>query len=335
MIAGAALASAAARDPADLLLDLREDLAHAAEIGERLRRADSDIARDEMAGSLATVQANILRDLDAALGALSPPARDKGAPPLRVDASARRALIVAANATSRRVLTGLARADGFEAFCVETVAAAAERLEAGPIETIVVDLDAPDLDAFAALARIGAAAVAPARLIGVGEPADPGARERLRAEGFDALIATPVDPDMFAALLAGAGDETGESRPPEKAPTFDITALRDLETLGGEAFARDIAAQFLADAVGLLGAIRAAAEACDEAAFRDQTHALRSCAANVGARSIYEKCLTWRALDAAELARQGAECAETLERDYALVAERIGAYARDEAPLGD
>lgn len=334
MSAPTAVAEAPKRDAAALLRDMRDDLARAAEIGQRLHHADSAIERDRLVESLADAQAALLDELDAALADLARHA-PRAAPTARTASAARRVLVVAANATNRRVLAALARGAGHDAACATSLDEAEARVDADQPDTIVMDLDAPGLEAVDAIARLAARADGAARIIGLSESRADDARDRLSAAGLAALLAAPVDPDALIGLLSDAADESDATRRAESAPTFDINALRDLEKLGGEDFARDIAAQFLADAVGLLAAIRTAAEACDEDAFRDQTHALRSCAANVGARSIYEYCLTWRALDAGELARQGKECAETLEREYALVAERIGAYARAEAPLGD
>lgn len=333
MSAPAAVAEAPKRDAAALLRDMRDDLSRAAEIGQRLHHADSAIERDRLAETLADAQAALLDELDAALADLARHAQ-RAAPPART-AATRRVLVVAANATNRRVLAALARGAGHDAACATSLDDAETRIDADQPDIIVMDLDAPGLEAVDAIARLTARADGAARIIGLSESRADDARDRFSAAGLATLLAAPVDPDALIGLLSDAADESDATRRDESAPTFDINALRDLEKLGGEDFARDIAAQFLADAVGLLAAIRTAAEACDEDAFRDQTHALRSCAANVGARSIYEYCLTWRALDAGELARQGKDCAETLEREYALVAERIGAYARAEAPLGD
>ena len=51
--------------------------------------------------------------------------------------------------------------------------------------------------------------------------------------------------------------------------------------------------------------------------FRDHAHALRSCAANVGAQIVYRRCLDLRDIDEGELARAGLTHVRALERDFA------------------
>ena len=55
-----------------------------------------------------------------------------------------------------------------------------------------------------------------------------------------------------------------------------------------------------------------AAECCDVKLFRDKAHALRSGAANIGARGIYDLCLQWRQITAAELQENGRRHADRL-----------------------
>ena len=63
---------------------------------------------------------------------------------------------------------------------------------------------------------------------------------------------------------------------------------------------------FLSDTDDVLSALRAAVGVNDVETFRDQLHALRSGAANIGAQEIYALCLTWRQIEAGELASRGA-----------------------------
>ena len=63
--------------------------------------------------------------------------------------------------------------------------------------------------------------------------------------------------------------------------------------------------EFLADGRETIERLRAAIEAGDARAFRDQAHALRSSAAHVGGRSVFELCLSWRTIDDAALVMRG------------------------------
>jgi len=65
----------------------------------------------------------------------------------------------------------------------------------------------------------------------------------------------------------------------------------------------------------------------DVAAFHEQAHALRSGAANVGARGIYEMCLAWRQIDANELRTQGADHVRALEAEFDRVRAAVQPHA--------
>jgi two-component system sensor histidine kinase RpfC len=100
---------------------------------------------------------------------------------------------------------------------------------------------------------------------------------------------------------------------------LDPRALGDLESLGGRDFVRDIVAQFVADAASVLASLSAAIASRDQKAFREQAHALRSCAANVGAQNVYRMCLAWRDLDAREIAASGSQYMTMLEEEFERV----------------
>lgn len=63
---------------------------------------------------------------------------------------------------------------------------------------------------------------------------------------------------------------------------------------------------------------------------RDLLHALRSCAANVGATAIYEFCLAWREIDLEELVERGEICMTRLQEAF----EEARQAMRDYEPPG-
>ena len=79
---------------------------------------------------------------------------------------------------------------------------------------------------------------------------------------------------------------------------------------------REVASQFVADAALILKELAAAAQEGDVERFRDEAHALRSCSANVGAKSIYSLCLSWRQISPQEFAAEGFAYVEKLEQEY-------------------
>lgn len=322
----------------DALRDIRARLARSADMERMLDGHDGEADFAALLMRFADERAELLRSIDVSLAHLSdaePTAAPTRAAPEPPAAESRRFLIVEASLTIGRVLTRLLTRAGHCVRVATDMAEAEALLAQGPIDIALVDLDTASPEAMKDIGRVRAGVP---RLIGLAQDDSASFVAEASAAGFDGLIAAPADPAELLALAATsarveATDDASSEKP--AGPSFDVNALRDLEKLGGEEFARDIARHFLDDAKGLLATIRDAAEAGDEAAFRDQAHALRSCAANVGARAIYEQCLAWRALDAETLARSGRDCAEALEREYRAVSERISAYARCEAPLGD
>ena len=92
--------------------------------------------------------------------------------------------------------------------------------------------------------------------------------------------------------------------------------MSDLEKLGGKAFVDEIVAQFITDAASVLQKLTEAVHAQDVMGFRDHAHALRSCAANVGAQAVYRRCLELRDIEEGELACAGAAHVRALEQDF-------------------
>jgi two-component system sensor histidine kinase RpfC len=75
---------------------------------------------------------------------------------------------------------------------------------------------------------------------------------------------------------------------------FDPSKLAMLAEIGeGRAFAAEVVACFLADAVKRLDAAEAAFVAADLATWTRETHTLKSAAAAVGAEALRERCLAY------------------------------------------
>jgi two-component system sensor histidine kinase RpfC len=111
---------------------------------------------------------------------------------------------------------------------------------------------------------------------------------------------------------------------------IDNRALNDLKTLGGDDFVSEIVDQFLGDAAGVLKNLHSAVAQGDVQKFRDEAHALRSCAANVGAQKVYKLCLDWRAIDARELAIEGEMRIRRLETEFERARDALALFRRVE-----
>ena len=113
---------------------------------------------------------------------------------------------------------------------------------------------------------------------------------------------------------------------PAAPPALDPVVTADLVALGGRCFAEDLVRDFLADAAEVLGSLETALAQGDVARFRAGAHALRSSAANIGARGVFALSSAAEAMPAAEVAgagrRHAALLAEELERVRAVGAAR-------------
>ena len=85
-------------------------------------------------------------------------------------------------------------------------------------------------------------------------------------------------------------------------PAIDLAHLDRLRQLDeGDGFFETVVREFIRDAAQLVDELKAAAAAGDAVLFRDRAHALRSSAAHIGARALFEVCLEWRGISSAEL----------------------------------
>jgi two-component system sensor histidine kinase RpfC len=138
------------------------------------------------------------------------------------------------------------------------------------------------------------------------------------------IVDTMVEASAPAAVAPAASDTVKmiSSHPKFQAAghaSVDFTKLADLESLGGAAFVDTLIEEFLVDAEAILGEMAAAVAVNDVETFRDRAHALRSGAANIGARNIYKICLSWRNIGQRELASDGETHMRKLQTEFEAV----------------
>ncbi|MFN3891125.1 MAG: Hpt domain-containing protein [Beijerinckiaceae bacterium] len=103
---------------------------------------------------------------------------------------------------------------------------------------------------------------------------------------------------------------------PIEGAIIDDDALEALRQLGGEAFVTEVVSQFISEGVLTLLKVAQAIGQADATEYAAQVHALRSSAANVGARRLYKLCLEWRELSADEIARSGSARFVLLQKEF-------------------
>jgi two-component system, sensor histidine kinase RpfC len=162
----------------------------------------------------------------------------------------------------------------------------------------------------------------------------PEVAQRCLDAGMDACLTKPVEPaklleaihQMVPAALEPPPVETEPQlvtditahprfRPASATPAVDENTLAELEALGGSAFLAELIKEFVHDAGELVETLIEAATAGNVRRFRDQAHALRSGAANIGAKGLYELCLGWRQITVAELNENGPRHVERLKAE--------------------
>jgi HPt (histidine-containing phosphotransfer) domain-containing protein len=105
-------------------------------------------------------------------------------------------------------------------------------------------------------------------------------------------------------------------------PEIDLHTLESLRKLGGDDFVTDVMTQFISEGVLTLFKIAQSINEPNASEYGAHVHALRSSAANVGARRLYKLCLEWRELSETEIVESGAARFLQFQREFSA-AERL------------
>ena len=256
-------------------------------------------------------------------------------------------LVAEDNRTNQLVIRKILERAGHAVTLVEDGQAALEKLSENVFDLALMDVNMPVMNGVDAARFYQFVGPAETRtpIAALTADATPEAERRCLDAGMIACITKPVEARQLVAWLdAFARDreparkpveEVEETRAPEPAigetQPIDDVALRDLKSLGGDEFVSEIVDQFLADAANVLKSLHVAVADGDVQKFRDEAHALRSCAANVGAQKVYKLCLEWRAIDARELAIEGEIRIRRLEQEFERAREALAMFTRSES----
>ena len=241
-----------------------------------------------------------------------------------------RILVAEDNRTNQMVLGEILKQGGHKAIMVDNGDRAVDALLQQEFDLVLMDLNMPvmnglDATKFYSFALVGQASVP---IIALTADATEETARKCREAGMVACLNKPIDPALLLEAVAqhAAADKTvpaswivvaSQDADCTSQEPIDQCALQELEKLGGRNFVSEIASQFVSDAAQVLQKLSEAVQAQDLAGFRDHAHALRSCAANVGAQAVYRRCLDLRAIEAHELARDGSAHVRALEGEFA------------------
>jgi two-component system sensor histidine kinase RpfC len=139
----------------------------------------------------------------------------------------------------------------------------------------------------------------------------------------------PIDPDSGVVLL-----ENHPRFQPATVGGLNLIALEELLKLGGKPFVAELVDEFAREGVLMLDELQVAVAANDLHMFGERIHALRSCAANIGAQSVFERCVAWRDTTAEELVVHGEDYLQLLRSDFDAALVHLQSFLATELKTG-
>ncbi len=250
----------------------------------------------------------------------APPAR-----PLPVALIQRDVLLVDDNRINQRVFTRILEAAGHRVTVAEDGNLAIDILEreGERFDIVLMDFNMPGMDGLEVTKLYRLMSLGGPRLPIIGLTADAFAQtsEDWRAADMDGCLVKPIAPqDLVAVVEKMARERQGkpsisflETRPDpapiqlkQDNPALDEAIIANLRLLGDSQFLNELLSDFLSDAKDLIDLLNADVGRGDNPEFRNHAHALRSSAANVGAKALGELCNPWVGLRGTELKAQAA-----------------------------
>ncbi|MDF2116059.1 response regulator [Roseiarcaceae bacterium H3SJ34-1] len=254
-----------------------------------------------------------------------------------------RVLVAEDNKTNQKVIGRLLNRAGVIVQFADNGEIALSMLEKGEFDLALMDINMPVMNGIEATKLYRFASMGRTHMPIVALTAD--VRDEITSKcieaGMDECLPKPIEPDMLFATIARlvpderkariahrpGPDVAADARPAEAAGSdiapIDKQAIEDLLELGGPEFVAEIVDQFVTDAVSILRNLSDAVAQGDVSSFHDHAHALRSCAANVGAQRMRGLCLDWRDIEARELAVDGEVHIRQLEEEFARVVAEL------------
>jgi two-component system sensor histidine kinase RpfC len=245
--------------------------------------------------------------------------------------------------TNQMVIAKILDRAGHRVTIVDNGEAALDILETQDFDLVLMDVNMPVMNGIEAtkLYRFTSLGRPRVPIVALTADATEEVKQRCREAGMDACATKPIEPhrllEIIGTLVSDAakgphmvsskaeavGQASVGARNAREA-AVDLDTIDALESLGGKEFVDELAAQFLDDAADILRQLSDITAAGDTIAFREQLHALRSAAANIGACGIYEMCLAWRQIAPEDLASQGELYLKGLREEF----ERVRAVLR-------
>jgi two-component system sensor histidine kinase RpfC len=262
-----------------------------------------------------------------------------GAPPGEIPRAARALgiLLVDDNRSNQKVIAKILETAGHTVQIAGNGEQALDILEESTFDLIIMDINMPVMGGIEAtkLYRMMALGQPYVPIIGLTADATPAAASRCIEAGMDACATKPIEAARLLEIIDQFVPQPSQPQPVAqparsvvteisehprfqggRAPAVDLQTLANLQVLGGRDFLLDLISTFLVDGSILIQNLHSSAATGDVQSFRDQMHALRSGAANVGAKVIYEMCVSGLQIGRAELLAKGEGYAQQIEVEF-------------------
>ncbi|MEO5628217.1 MAG: ATP-binding protein [Thermomonas sp.] len=209
-----------------------------------------------------------------------------------------RILIADDHAANRMVLLGILQKAGHRVLAVEDGESALDALAAGEIDLAFVDLHMPSISGIDLLRLVRvmeAGGHARTPIIVLSADATPDSAEACKEAGAKAFIAKPFSAAKLLDIIADIASNSVAVVDPVRATLpvaveaeiLDPSVLDEFASIGmGHGFEADFIGQCVADARLVLGRMRQAGNSGDWDQMREQAHALKGIAGNLGLLQI-------------------------------------------------
>lgn len=260
-----------------------------------------------------------------------------------------RILVADDHAANRLLLQTVLQKAGHRVMAVEDGEAALEALASGGFDLALIDLHMPSMSGIDLLRQLrvmeaGRHEATPVIVVSADAMAD--TLQACRNAGARAYITKPFTAGRLLEAIAEivSGERPGEAEPvvqlqhDSNAQVLDATALDEFAALGmGKAFETEFIGQCVTDARMALVRMRQAIVVADWEQYRDQAHALKGVASNLGLRQCSTLSSALMRMSGIELARDGQRHCDTLadclrRGEQALAARGSWVPAREETP---
>jgi two-component system sensor histidine kinase RpfC len=249
-------------------------------------------------------------------------------------------LVAENNRAKQKVVAEIIEGAGHRAMIVEDSEAALDALDLRQFDLVLMNVNIPVMNGIDAtkLYRFTSLGRPRVPIVALAAGATTELERSCKEAGIDACITEPIEPHRLLALIgmlvrdagnnsqsasntseAAGYNSTHSGNRTSPATAVDLHILNELANLGGTEFVDELAAQFLENASSILRDLTEFMAAGDFQAFRKQVQALRSAASNIGARGIYETCLTLGQVAPENLAGRGETCLKELREEFERV----------------